>query len=391
VTLATLGPDTVLTRGTQLKIQDLGTLFVQSDYSGRYGIHELQAGIDAAQEKKKVHGALSAAQGGVVPAKPTTRIGTPDDGAAIDESLRTLRTTSAYESRGIGVYVQDLVQVLPALKLLAGVRYDRLMGDYDTHAIPNNAPTPVTTTGYRMKVSEWSKRLGLLFQPNEHASYHLSAATSFNTSGDTYSLSAANAGIPPEQAINVEAGAKIDWGQGKFSTGFAIFRATKLHERNTDPLVNLVTLSGKRHVAGFEANFAGRLTHEWEVYGSYTWLPVANIDEAAEGSEGRGTRPSLTPRHSMSLWSTYQLSPRWRVGGGITARSSQTPIRNPGWAVPSFVTADLMAEWTAIRDKLVFKANLSNVGNMLYADSLYSGHYIPGAGRLLQVTGSYKF
>jgi hypothetical protein len=44
-----------------------------------------------------------------------------------------------------------------------------------------------------------------------------------------------------------------------------------------------------------------------------------------------------------------------------------------------------------IRDKLVFKANLSNVGNVRYADALYTAHYIPGAGRLLQVTGSYKF
>ena len=29
--------------------------------------------------------------------------------------------------------------------------------------------------------------------------------------------------------------------------------------------------------------------------------------------------------------------------------------------------------------------------NALYADQLYTGHYIPGAGRLTQVTASYKF
>ena len=37
------------------------------------------------------------------------------------------------------------------------------------------------------------------------------------------------------------------------------------------------------------------------------------------------------------------------------------------------------------------KANLSNVGNKLYADALYTGHYIPGAGRNLQVTLTAKF
>jgi catecholate siderophore receptor len=58
--------------------------------------------------------------------------------------------------------------------------------------------------------------------------------------------------------------------------------------------------------------------------------------------------------------------------------------------VPSFVVGDLMAEY-AYSDALSFKANMSNVTNKLYADQLYPAHYIPGAGRLTQITASYKF
>ncbi len=395
VSLATFGPDTVISRGTQLKIQDMDTLFAQSDYSGKLmalGLrHNLQAGIDFAQEKKEVFAARTAAQGGVNLTKPTTLIGTPDDGASIDENSRVLRTASEYESNATGLYVQDLLEFMPGWKVLFGLRYDRLAGDYDTFAIPNNAPGPVTTTSYRMKVSEFSKRFGLLFQPSENMSFHFSAATSFNTSGDAYSLSAANVDIPPEQAINLELGARLDSADGNFTTRLAVFRATKLHERNTDPLVNLVTLSGKRHVAGFELDLTGRLTPLWEVFGSYMWLPVANIDIGVAGSEGQGTRPSLTPRHSGTIWSTYQVTQALRLGAGLNARSGQTPLRNPGFEVPRFVTADLMAEYQAIYNKLIFKANLSNVTDKLYADQLYTNHYIPGAGRLLQVTGTYKF
>jgi catecholate siderophore receptor len=121
------------------------------------------------------------------------------------------------------------------------------------------------------------------------------------------------------------------------------------------------------------------------------WMPVANIDIAAPGAEGQGTRPSLTPRYSGTVWSTYQLTPQLRMGGGLNARSGQQPNRNPGFYAPRFITADLMAEYTLVQDKLSFKANLSNVTNKLYADSLYTGHYVPGAGRMLQVTASYKF
>jgi hypothetical protein len=68
-----------------------------------------------------------------------------------------------------------------------------------------------------------------------------------------------------------------------------------------------------------------------------------------------------------------------------------TWTRNPGWEVPGWVTADLMAEYRFDFDKLALKANLTNVTNKLYADALYSGHYVPGAGRMLQVTANLKF
>ena len=393
--LATFGPSTVFTRGTQLKIQDMDTLYAQSDYSARFDAwglgHELQAGVDLARERKQVFAARSAAQGGIVPLKPTTTAGTPDDGAWIDESVRRLRRSSAYESLAGGLYVQDLIELRPAWKLLLGLRHDRLAGDYDTYAIPANAPQPVTATRYRMRVSELSKRAGLLYQPDARTSIHFSAATSFNTSGDAYSLSAANVDIPPEQAINLEVGARLDAADGDLTVRTAIFRTTKLHERNTDPLIDLVTLSGRRHAAGFEIDVAGRITPRWEVFASYMWLPVARIDEGAPGAEGQGTRPSLTPRHTGTLWSTYRVTQALRVGGGLNVRSSQTPIRNPGFAVPGFVTADLMAELQALHDKLTFKLNVSNVTDKLVADQLYTGHYVPGTGRLVQLTGTYKF
>jgi catecholate siderophore receptor len=169
------------------------------------------------------------------------------------------------------------------------------------------------------------------------------------------------------------------------------FRSTKLHERNTDPLVNLVTLSGKRHVAGLDFDIAGRITPAWEMFVSYMWMPIANIDIGVAGSEGQGTRPSLTPVHSGTVWSTYQVTPRLRVGAGLNMRSSQTPIRNPGWKAEGFVTGDLMLEYALVPNQLTMKFNLSNVADKLYADQLYSGHYIPGAGRLAQVTASWKF
>jgi catecholate siderophore receptor len=222
--------------------------------------HEVLAGVDFAREDKVVYGARTAAQGGVVPNKATTTAGGVTASNWVDESSRVLRATSRYKSKAYGVYAQDMVQISPTWKLLAGLRFDSLAGDYDAYAIPTSAAGPVTTTSYRMKVSEWSKRIGALYQPNELTTWYASAATSFNTSGDAYSLSAANAHVPPEQSINVEMGVKLESADKQWSTRFAAFRSTKLHERNTDPDSSLVTLSGKRHVAGLGGR-SGRPHH----------------------------------------------------------------------------------------------------------------------------------
>jgi catecholate siderophore receptor len=396
------GPGTVFTRGTNLKIQEVDTLHAQSDLSTKFKAwdvqHELQTGLDFAREEKTVYAARTAAQGGVDLVKARTLAGTPNDGAWVDEGARVLRVGNEFVAKGWGAYVQDLVQVAPHWKVLGGLRYDSMEGSYQSFAIPTTAAGPETPARYGQKISELSKRLGVLWQPDDLHSYHLSWGTSFNTSGDTYSYNALSANTPPEQSQNIELGAKIDSADKRFSTRFALFHATKKNERNTDPdtAATRLLLSGKRHTAGFEVDLVGRLNPKWEVYGSYMWMPVARVDEAASTATTVGNRvgdrPGLSPRHSGTVWTTYQLTPQWRIGGGLNFRGKQSPadVTAPAWEAPGFVTADLMAEY-AVTQNVTVKANVSNLADRLYAESLYRGHYIPGAGRMLQVALTAKF
>jgi len=141
-------------------------------------------------------------------------------------------------------------------------------------------------------------------------------------------------------------------------------------------------------------DLAGLLTPQWEVFASYSFIPVASVDSStgAAGTEPVGSRPGLTPRHSGTIWTTYRVTPAWRVGGGLNARSSDRPVglapESPVMA-PRFVTADLMAEYAM--EKVVWKANLTNVADKHYADMLYRGHYIPGKPRTLQVSATVGF
>jgi catecholate siderophore receptor len=198
---------------------------------------------------------------------------------------------------------------------------------------------------------------------------------------------------PPEASRNLELGGSIDWMQGRFTTRFAIFHATKYNERNTDGdsvSEDNYILSGKRHAAGIDLDFAGRITPEWELFAAYEFIPDAKVDKGTlVGGEVEGSRPAMTPKHSGTVWTTYKLTPNWRIGGGLTARSGTRTYLSPTTYGPKFVVADLMAEY--VSGNLAFKLNVTNVTDKLYADQLYRGHYIPGKPRTIQLTTTVTF
>ena len=397
---ASLNGSTVLTRGSQNKIQDMDSVYLQSDYSGRFGWfglkHAVLAGADLALDDFTRYAAVTPL-GVTIPAKPTTTIGTPGASGSVDEGARDIRRSQTFDAKSIGLYAQDLVQFAPAWKFLAGLRWDRLEGDYRTFATANlggtNTTPPGTETAQRGRTdSLWSKRFGLLYQPSDDASYHLSYGTSFNTFGDAYSFDPQGVNTPPEASRNLEFGGSIDWAQGRFTTRFAIFRAEKYNERNTDQdsvSPDNYILSGKRHAAGIDLDFSGRLTPAWELFAAYEFIPDAKVDEGTLiGGETVGSRPAMTPKHSGTVWTTYKLTPKWRIGGGLTARSGTRPYLSTLYA-PKFVSADLMAEY--VTGNMAFKLNVTNVADKLYADQLYRGHYVPGKPRTIQLTSTFTF
>ena len=72
----------------------------------------------------------------------------------------------------------------------------------------------------------------------------------------------------------------------------------------------------------------------------------------------------------------------------MSARSSDTPQQSTIVA-PRFITADLMTEYDV--GPVLFKLNITNITDKLYADVLYRGHYVAGKPRTVQLTTSVRF
>lgn len=382
---------TVLTRSSKGRIGKSDVVMLQSDYSNTFELggrkHQLLTGVDVYDESAKRANSYANPA-----ARPNTTVGTPNDGAWVPDERVTPVPYNNFSSRSIGVYVQDTMELSDTFKLVAGARFDHFRASYHN---------PDGTLSNARSDNLFSPRVGLIYQPNDTSSYYASYGTSFNTSGDAYqygvNLSAGterSSNTGPEKSRNFEIGAKWDLFEKRAMAGVAVFYSEKYNERNTDPdtAAQQELLSGKRHAAGMEFNFAGRITPAWEVFWNHTWIPSAKIDKSnvalsptGTGAQVEGDRPGLTPKHSGSFWTTYRVMPQLRFGVGANYRSSQSPDGQRTYQTASFITFDAMAEYT-ITENVSLKLNVSNLTNKLYADTLYRGFYQPGAPRRVQLT-----
>ncbi len=380
---------TVLTRNSKKGRRGISDITqLQSDYNNRFELgrlkHELMAGLDITVEDARRN---QNNPGSVPSALATTTVGRPNDGASLGDN-RTW-TYNSFDSKSVGVYVQDVAQITPTVKLVGGLRFDRFEADYRD------------TSGNRGSRSDnlWSPRVGAIWQPDDISSYYVSYGQSYNTSGDTYQFELGNfaarsnnaklANTPPEKSRNIEVGGKWELFDKRALVGVALFRSEKYNERNTDPdsAAQQMLLSGKRHASGVEINAAGRITPKWEVFYNHTWIPSAKIDRSnvalsatGTGAQVQGDRPGLTPKHSASFWTTYRVAPQWRLGLGFTHRGKQNPEGQRTLTAPSFTVWDGMVEYT-VDERTTVKFTVTNLTDKRYADALYRGFYTPGAPR----------
>ncbi|CAH0348010.1 TonB-dependent siderophore receptor [Aquabacterium sp. CECT 9606] len=391
-----LNDSTVLQRnGSKGRMAATRGTLLQSDYNQTFKLGSMTdtliTGADLSWDK-----AARANNFANTATRPDTTVGTPDNGAWVPD-LRGAVPYNHYTARNLGLYVQNTLAITPAFKLIAGLRNDQFSASYHT----------TTGASFARDDSLWSERLGVLFQPSESTSFHASYGTSFNVSGDTYQFAvqgpaSKDANTAPEKSRNFEIGSKLNLLDQRLSLNTSLFYSEKYNERNTDPdsASAQQLLSGKRHAAGLDLDIAGKITKDWEAYLSYTWIPEAKIDKSnvpattcnantgvcsANNAQQQGDRPGLTPKHSASLWSTYQLNPQWRFGAGLNHRGSQNPEGNRAAKAADFTTADLMVEYT-IDWRMSLRLNINNVTDELYADGLYRGFYTPGAARSAQLT-----
>ena len=198
----------------------------------------------------------------------------------------------------LSVYIQDQVNLLDNLILLAGIRYETV----EQEAIRN--PTFFSPTASETTLNEdaFSPRIGLVYQPIDEVSLYGSFSRSFIPNTAT---TFENEIIPPERGEQFEIGVRAELLEGRFTTNLALFHITKQNVANPDPNnPRFFVATGELRSRGVELDIAGEILPGWNVIANYAYTD-ADITEDNTGIEDN--RLFGVPENNFNLWTTYDI------------------------------------------------------------------------------------
>jgi catecholate siderophore receptor len=92
-----------------------------------------------------------------------------------------------------------------------------------------------------------------------------------------------------------------------------------------------------------------------------------------------------TPEHAFSLWTTYDVTQKWTVGGGAFYVDSVFGNAANTTAVPEYWRFDAMTSYK-ITGNILVQLNIYNITNEYYFAQVYNNWAVPGAGRSAALT-----
>ena len=290
--------------------------------------HDLLAGVDIYQEDAKRANNFPGPSSGL-----TTTVGTPNDGDSFADA-RGAVPFNTFDARNIGLYVQDTVSLNSTVKLIGGLRYDHFKATYVTSTgVANDVSAELVepARGRALPARRQHLVLRLVRHLVQHLGRHLPVRAGRSPTPRT-------ANTPPEKSRNLEIGGK-----------FELFDEPCLASvrRSSTPKSTTSATPTPTPPAPSNCSPASATPPAWSSTSpaasrrngtSSTTTPgsrAPKIDKSNVGQPRRhraasqGDRPGLTPKHSASLWTTYRVAPKWRIGGRPELPRQPEPGRQP--------------------------------------------------------------
>ncbi len=285
-----------------------------------------------------------------VPIKFETREGDADNHSVVDIT---------------SFYIQDQIELLPQLQAVVGVRYDLFEVDFKKR---NGTQTELKT-----KDGLLAPRFGLIFKPIDPVSIYASYSQAFvpRAGEQLTSIVVTRAALKPEKFTTLELGFKWDVRPDLSITG-AAYRLDRTNVLNRSNTGGVSFLTKGQRTEGVELSVSGQLTPKWSVVGGYAYQDgkITSTENAA-APEGN-TVPEL-PRHTFSMWSRYDFTPRYGAALGIINRGDMFASTDNKVRVQGFTRVDA-AFFAKISKRIRMQVNIENLFDTKYIASVQNNN-----------------
>lgn len=299
-------------------------------------------------------------------------------------------------SRSTGLYIQDLVQVAPKVRLLLGGRIDFLHQYFDNYLDARRVRADDSPPSQDKR--RFSPRIGLVVDVTPMTALYANTINAFIPNLGTFNFSGSGSTIvdgtpyPPTVSEQYEIGVKQTMFGGRLLATAAAFSIDRTNVFTVDANSNYVP-TGAQRSRGVELDVAGSVTDAVQLVGNAAWLD-ATIRK--DDNIPIGARVGNVPRFAGGAWMT--VAPRagrwraWRGGLGVQ-HTGAVPVRLPYSAddtdvfdLPSATTLDGSVAYEARDFRVSLNARNLTDATTWIGDGLYG--FMPGRPRdfVLSVT-----
>lgn len=213
------------------------------------------------------------------------------------DDLSTFLNTDTRTDR-LSIYLQDQIAFAPNVQLLLGGRFD-----YVDQELKNNPTASDLTSSEENPTNDaFSPQVGIVYKPVEPISLYASYSRSFDPNSGT---TASGEFLEPERGTQYEVGVKADLLDGRLFTTLAFYHLTRSNVATSDlDNIGASIAVGEQRSQGIEFDITGEILPGWNIIAAYAY----NDAEITEDNDYEvGNRLYNVPRHSASLWTTYEI------------------------------------------------------------------------------------
>ena len=275
-------------------------------------------------------------------------------------------------STDLGVYLYDIITVVPSLKLLGGLRF--------TTDKENNGQKRSTT-------SVWTPAFGALFDVAPSLTLFASymqglevGATAPVNSANPYTI------LGPAVSTQYEVGIRDSHIKG-ISLSVSYFDITRANAV-VNPDTNVFEPSGDIHYYGMEGTLGIEILRRLKIDGAVQWMRSVQRDPGHPTIDGLA--PENTPRALGNLRLSYRLPwvPGLTLSAGFSAITKRYVNPQDQGAIPGYTlfTAGIGYAARVLDRRLLFQLYADNLANTRYWNSVQTGTYGTGMARSIKMS-----